>query len=131
PARFKPTELMPAMNPSDHSRFLIAPRRDVGGVAQRYKIACGLLAGFGGFLDEKFRAHDFQLGRRNCQEFLRAIFGLPASNKIVAPLEGRTAFQLVKDAEKYAIVPRLGDRSEEHTSELQSRGHLVCRLLLE
>src|SRR5690625_6553979 len=28
---------------------------------------------------------------------------------------------------------RTGDlrRSEEHTSELQSRGHLVCRLLLE
>src|SRR2546429_3491416 len=26
---------------------------------------------------------------------------------------------------------RLGARSEEHTSELQSRLHLVCRLLLE
>src|SRR5207253_9403688 len=26
---------------------------------------------------------------------------------------------------------RSGRRSEEHTSELQSRGHLVCRLLLE
>src|SRR5690625_5976904 len=25
----------------------------------------------------------------------------------------------------------IGSRSEEHTSELQSRGHLVCRLLLE
>src|SRR5439155_3211054 len=25
----------------------------------------------------------------------------------------------------------VADRSEEHTSELQSRGHLVCRLLLE
>src|SRR5690625_7073915 len=25
----------------------------------------------------------------------------------------------------------LPERSEEHTSELQSRGHLVCRLLLE
>src|SRR5690625_6058453 len=25
----------------------------------------------------------------------------------------------------------IADRSEEHTSELQSRGHLVCRLLLE
>src|SRR5690625_6389904 len=25
----------------------------------------------------------------------------------------------------------LGNRSEEHTSELQSRGQLVCRLLLE
>src|SRR5690625_6051504 len=28
------------------------------------------------------------------------------------------------------IIPE-PDRSEEHTSELQSRGHLVCRLLLE
>src|SRR5439155_4895713 len=26
---------------------------------------------------------------------------------------------------------QVGPRSEEHTSELQSRGHLVCRLLLE
>src|SRR5690625_6673924 len=26
---------------------------------------------------------------------------------------------------------RCSGRSEEHTSELQSRGHLVCRLLLE
>src|SRR5690625_4961611 len=26
---------------------------------------------------------------------------------------------------------RVAKRSEEHTSELQSRGHLVCRLLLE
>src|SRR5437870_10818012 len=28
------------------------------------------------------------------------------------------------------VLPRV-PRSEEHTSELQSRGHLVCRLLLE
>jgi len=27
--------------------------------------------GFGGFLDRQFREHDFKLGRRNCQEFLR------------------------------------------------------------
>src|SRR5690625_560402 len=27
--------------------------------------------------------------------------------------------------------PPPASRSEEHTSELQSRGHLVCRLLLE
>src|SRR2546422_7843637 len=36
----------------------------------------------------------------------------------------------------WALSPELhiswpGDRSEEHTSELQSRLHLVCRLLLE
>src|SRR5690554_7442310 len=28
-------------------------------------------------------------------------------------------------------VVEIGNRSEEHTSELQSRPHLVCRLLLE
>src|SRR5437870_11305058 len=32
-------------------------------------------------------------------------------------------------APKAASTPQ--SRSEEHTSELQSRGHLVCRLLLE
>src|SRR2546429_5268972 len=30
-----------------------------------------------------------------------------------------------------AVAPRTSLRSEEHTSELQSRLHLVCRLLLE
>src|SRR5688572_31423489 len=29
------------------------------------------------------------------------------------------------------VVPDLGGRSEEHTSELQSQSNLVCRLLLE
>src|SRR5215208_8068150 len=32
---------------------------------------------------------------------------------------------------KYASRDTSDPRSEEHTSELQSRGHLVCRLLLE
>src|SRR5216684_5605933 len=32
---------------------------------------------------------------------------------------------------RYALSPDELDRSEEHTSELQSRLHLVCRLLLE
>src|SRR5690625_5672922 len=35
--------------------------------------------------------------------------------------------------QKYRLVVGLpaDPRSEEHTSELQSRGHIVCRLLLE
>src|SRR5690554_7548360 len=39
------------------------------------------------------------------------------------------AERLLATAEWEAV--RLGARSEEHTSELQSRPHLVCRLLLE
>src|SRR5690625_7021271 len=34
-------------------------------------------------------------------------------------------------SEEYAPACFAKGRSEEHTSELQSRGHLVCRLLLE
>src|SRR5207253_10769621 len=41
----------------------------------------------------------------------------------------------IKRLSNDAILPtkgsRMAARSEEHTSELQSRGHLVCRLLLE
>src|SRR5207253_8084036 len=52
----------------------------------------------------------------------------------------RTALRLCPQAicvrprmQRYQEVSRIvfGVRSEEHTSELQSRGHLVCRLLLE
>src|SRR5690625_6727982 len=32
---------------------------------------------------------------------------------------------------EYGVADGRRGRSEEHTSELQSRGHLVCRLLLE
>src|SRR5690625_6966158 len=39
------------------------------------------------------------------------------------------SFQLVMSPAK--MPPSASGRSEEHTSELQSRGHLVCRLLLE
>src|SRR5690625_6281336 len=35
------------------------------------------------------------------------------------------------DRQDFWSFKQLGIRSEEHTSELQSRGHLVCRLLLE
>src|SRR5690625_5356377 len=55
------------------------------------------------------------------------------SHRVVFP---RAFEQLVDDFEVFisvvvaTIVFHL-IRSEEHTSELQSRGHLVCRLLLE
>src|SRR5207253_3945250 len=47
-------------------------------------------------------------------------------------LEADAALQ-IGPASRDALAPEpaLNDRSEEHTSELQSRGHLVCRLLLE
>src|SRR5436305_10459269 len=42
-----------------------------------------------------------------------------------------TRLTLARLVESLAGQAVAGDRSEEHTSELQSRPHLVCRLLLE
>src|SRR5699024_12078847 len=38
---------------------------------------------------------------------------------------------MIKEENKVIIAERVTERSEEHTSELQSRFDLVCRLLLE
>src|SRR2546422_2012076 len=45
---------------------------------------------------------------------------------------GQTTGGLVATVGDLAVIPGASNvRSEEHTSELQSRLHLVCRLLLE
>src|SRR5690625_6560691 len=43
----------------------------------------------------------------------------------------KTSFKFTICGKSYTIPVAKCIRSEEHTSELQSRGHLVCRLLLE
>src|SRR5690554_7637053 len=48
-----------------------------------------------------------------------------------AILTGRNSWQLEEAANHSPEFPAKFRRSEEHTSELQSRPHLVCRLLLE
>src|SRR5690625_7078076 len=55
---------------------------------------------------------------------------------VIPLIFGKMAKDLLFSDEKLtmdvSILPLVvGFRSEEHTSELQSRGHLVCRLLLE
>src|SRR5439155_17701588 len=47
---------------------------------------------------------------------------IPPENSFTVPTAATTAS---------CFTPSTTRRSEEHTSELQSRGHLVCRLLLE
>src|SRR3712207_8347996 len=61
--------------------------------------------------DEHRQRRDIRLLQRRCRE---AILEEPAQIRLVARTD-----------------PGDVDRSEEHTSELQSRQYLVCRLLLE
>ncbi|MFC0605690.1 patatin-like phospholipase family protein [Winogradskyella pulchriflava] len=42
----------------------------------KYPLATGAIGGFGGFLDIKFRQHDFFLGRKNAKNFLRGFLFL-------------------------------------------------------
>lgn len=80
-ARFKDEELGLAADRRVYSRFMITPTRDgVSDDGDKLAIASATLDGFGGFLSEAFRGHDFQLGRRNCQRFLQRYFALPESN---------------------------------------------------
>jgi hypothetical protein len=64
------------------SRFVIAPSA-TSLPPGRPALQCASLAAFGGFFERSFRAHDFQLGRRNCQQFLRHHFVLPTKNPII------------------------------------------------
>src|SRR5690625_6856819 len=67
-----------------------------------------------------------ETGRAQAYEAARRWGHTEFDSVIVSPLT-RT-----KDTGRIMLLDRqLEPRSEEHTSELQSRGHLVCRLLLE
>jgi predicted acylesterase/phospholipase RssA len=81
-------------------RFFIAPSGE-----QKPVLQCGLLGAFGGFFERSFRAHDFQLGRRNCQRFLETSFLLPDNNPL---------FSTRGDGTKWLpIIPLLGTAKPE------------------
>jgi hypothetical protein len=117
-ARFKPDELALAANEKIFSRFIISPIRHVSAKpeATTYPIASGVLGGFGGFIHQSFRRHDYLLGRRNAQAFLRWHFALPETNKLFDGFQGNRARWYVRreaDAATAATAPvGAGDQSD-------------------
>ena len=96
-ARFKPEELALAENDNVYSRFIISPsRREADGRQADFAIASATLGGFGGFFEESFRRHDYLLGRKNCQSFLKRYLALPESNPLFAAMspEQKQAWQV-------------------------------------
>lgn len=79
--RFKPDSIEAAFDSNDASRYLISPSRSRYGLELNgdKAISCGCMGGFGGFLHRSFRVHDYFLGRRNCQKFLKDVFTVPAN----------------------------------------------------
>lgn len=71
---FRQEDLLDALSDSSTTRFLIEPIRRKNGRIVNTPIACGALGGLAGFFDKSFREHDFELGRKNCREFLHYHF---------------------------------------------------------
>src|SRR5439155_25735883 len=73
--------------------------------------------------------------RRLAREILRDPVNVEVAPRRSAPAAGvrQTLFPVASGRKRDLLAHLLETeaRSEEHTSELQSRGHLVCRLLLE
>src|SRR3712207_8871454 len=62
---------------------------------------------------------------------LPILLRLPRTAWVLRPAASASPVQLFEDVGDVVSDGILGTRSEEHTSELQSRQYLVCRLLLE
>jgi predicted acylesterase/phospholipase RssA len=86
-ALFSQDLLYAALDPSVYSRFLVSPVRSemINGkyVPASEPLASSTLDAFGGFISVAFRNHDYELGKRNCYDFLQKYFSLPLSNEIV------------------------------------------------
>ncbi|MFK5854503.1 MAG: patatin-like phospholipase family protein [Bacteroidota bacterium] len=97
--RMKEDVLKSVYKSDDYTRFLIIPSRSTANSVKENHIACGSFGGFGGFFSKEFRQHDFLLGRRNCQQFLKKYFSVPynANNPIID-----FGYQGIKDS--YAVM---------------------------
>jgi hypothetical protein len=118
-SRFKLEELALAGDRNIGSRFMISPAR-----GRKWKgeqaIAGGYMSGFLGFFHRAYREHDYRLGRRNAQHFLRKHFVLPEDNPLFANwTEKDKADWAVKNVTypdrllRLPVIPLCGDLSRE------------------
>ncbi|MCU0399589.1 MAG: patatin-like phospholipase family protein [Algoriphagus sp.] len=76
-SRFRADELTVWSADEVGTRFLVMPRKEENGIVSTKPLKGGFLGGVGGFFSEKFRKHDYELGKANCQSFLENYFSLP------------------------------------------------------
>lgn len=127
---FKHEQVARALDAGDLSTFLIAPDQKAG-----VKIASRPLGNAASVVDESLRLHDFMLGRRDCQRFLRDVLVLSredaTQNPIfvngdkladargrvpIVPLCGSAAVECITPA-----WPSLAADKREHAKELVRR----------
>jgi hypothetical protein len=116
---------------------MISPSRtDASGDPVEPAMAAAILGGFGAFLHEDFRRHDFQLGRRNCQRFLERHFHLPETNPLFQvqdmPEPIRARFALTdRDGAHLPIIPLVGSARVEVPRPPPPDGRVVDQQALQ
>lgn len=111
--------------PDVYSRMMLVPSRGRDDEASGAPLAAGGLGAFLGFFHRRFREHDFELGRRNCQRFLRLHLALPSANPLFGevpfvPADGVHEAELATRWQKTAdlpahwpVIPLIGDCAQE------------------
>jgi hypothetical protein len=73
-ASFKESDIADMFDDNTDKNMIWPTRYDKENRPLRNTIACGALSGFAGFINKDFRIHDYMLGKKNCQSFLRYYF---------------------------------------------------------
>lgn len=139
---FDAKQALDAYDKNDYGLTIIEPSKE--GKKPGHAIACGSLSGFGGFLCKEFRIHDFFLGRRNCQSFLRKYFVVDLNEKkdtaayrcVQSVIEAyernpaaieRFSFEETKEGKRWApIIPEV-TLKEKITIEYDAQGQARFR----
>jgi hypothetical protein len=105
----KPAPITDVLSKNKAGQFLIAPVRYTTDqstirIEGAKAIACGAMNGFGGFISQDFREHDYALGQYNCEQFLRNHFTIPIEQFNLHPI-------FSKGYEGIDISPYLSTRS--------------------
>ena len=122
-SRFYGESLSHLMRGTTFSHFMVAPSdhelvEELKHEAVHHKpipkaLQCATLAAFGGFFERGFRAHDYELGRRNCQKFLLDHFVFPAENVVMKEaLAGMDAEVRARVVEQYRRATPKGPDGE-------------------
>jgi len=110
-ASFKEKDISDMFDDNTDKNMIWPTRYDENNKPLKNTIACGALSGFAGFINKSFRIHDYMLGRKNCQSFLRYYFHLneaqhPSSSEWTTELKDRYAFTDVSTKEiMLPIIP--------------------------
>jgi len=111
-ASFKEKDISDMFDDNTDKNMIWPTRYDRDNKPLKNTIACGALSGFAGFIHKSFRIHDYMLGRKNCQSFLRYYFHLneaqhPTSSEWTTEMKDKYAF--IDTSTKEQMLPIIPD----------------------